>query len=76
MHSLGAETTNDRSWLRFAWLYLLAASAAAAEKLFKLHGVRWIVLNFLAGWFPRFKQSLDFMHCVFLGLSSRLVAAR
>lgn len=60
------ESTNDRSMLGYAWLWFCAAAAAAAA-LFKTHGMRWIIFNSLPGWFPRLKQALDFMHCVFLG---------
>ncbi|KAG0702799.1 hypothetical protein DFH29DRAFT_1068931 [Suillus ampliporus] len=36
------------------------------------HGVRWVILNLVAGWFPSKKTALDFMHCVFLGIIAHL----
>ncbi|EJD36235.1 hypothetical protein AURDEDRAFT_74418 [Auricularia subglabra TFB-10046 SS5] len=59
--------TDDRSMLKLAWQWLAATTVAAAA-LFKSLGIRWMIMNLLAGWFPRRKQGLDFMHCIYLGL--------
>ncbi|KAH9940309.1 hypothetical protein B0H21DRAFT_697685, partial [Amylocystis lapponica] len=36
------------------------------------HGVRWTIMNILAGWLPASKTVLDFMHNIFLGIIAHL----
>ncbi|KAH9921364.1 hypothetical protein B0H21DRAFT_701660 [Amylocystis lapponica] len=36
------------------------------------HGVRWSIMNILAGWLPASNTVLDFMHNIFLGLIAHL----
>ncbi|GBE87684.1 hypothetical protein SCP_1103610 [Sparassis crispa] len=36
------------------------------------HGVRWSIMNLLAGWLPSSQTVLDFMHAVFLGIIAHL----
>ena len=36
------------------------------------HGVRFAALDWLPGWLPSRKTALDWMHCIFLGILTRL----
>jgi hypothetical protein len=50
--------------------YAKDSSAQRQSAILKNHGVCWSALDWLPGWRPSKQTALDFMHAVFLGMSS------
>lgn len=61
-------TASDDNHLLRQSFYSRDANPIRQRAILDDHGVRWSILNLIAGWFPSRKTALDFMHCVFLGM--------
>lgn len=47
------------------------ASVARQSTILAMYGVRWAALDWIPGWRPATCTALDFMHCIYLGKSSK-----
>lgn len=64
--SIGWIAADDNHLLRQSF-YSRDANPVRQKAILDDHGVRWSIINLIAGWFPSKKTALDFMHCIFLG---------
>ncbi|KAG2126265.1 uncharacterized protein EDB93DRAFT_1257640 [Suillus bovinus] len=65
-------TASDNYHLLRQSYYSRDANPLRQKAILDDHGVCWVILNLIAGWFPSKKTALDFMHCIFLGIIAHL----